>query len=74
MKSSVKVKLSGKWDEALNELHNLSVEVKKKSGIVSLIAAIQEIKGDVQGAVNTLDTARKGSLIHSYSSSSFSVL
>ncbi|KAF8360430.1 srpa-72, partial [Pristionchus pacificus] len=50
----------GKWDDALNELQNLPVEVKKKSGIVSLIAAIQETKGDVQGAVNTLDTARKG--------------
>lgn len=57
---SVLVKLAGKWDDALNELQNLPVEVKKKSGIVSLIAAIQETKGDVQGAVNTLDTARKG--------------
>ncbi|GMS84405.1 hypothetical protein PENTCL1PPCAC_6580 [Pristionchus entomophagus] len=50
----------GKWDEALSELHSLPVEVKKKSGVVSLISAIQETMGDINGAVNTLDTARNG--------------
>lgn len=49
-----------KWEEALIELNSLPVEVKKKSGIVSLIAAIQETKGDIEAAINTLDTARKG--------------
>ncbi|GMT14762.1 hypothetical protein PFISCL1PPCAC_6059 [Pristionchus fissidentatus] len=50
----------GKWEEALGELESLPAEVKKKSGVVSLIAAIQQTKGDLDGAVNTLDKAKGG--------------
>ncbi|GMT16156.1 hypothetical protein PFISCL1PPCAC_7453, partial [Pristionchus fissidentatus] len=50
----------GKWEEALGELESLPADVKKKSGVVSLIAAIQQTKGDLDGAVNTLNKAMGG--------------